>query len=143
MKYLQKGFTLIELLIVIAVIGILAAVILAAIDPIDKIRAANDSKVQADIGQIAGAQERYATQQAAYAAMSTLVTGGELKSIPTKPAPAEYACPNYSEATYTVSGTTHYRYSCDLKSKKYSATPYWVYCTSTGQATAKAAVACP
>jgi prepilin-type N-terminal cleavage/methylation domain-containing protein len=40
----RKGFTLIELLIVIAILGILAAAILVAVDPVGRIREARDAR---------------------------------------------------------------------------------------------------
>jgi prepilin-type N-terminal cleavage/methylation domain-containing protein len=40
----RKGFTLIELLIVIAIIGILAAAILVAVDPVRRIQASRDAR---------------------------------------------------------------------------------------------------
>lgn len=65
----SAGFTLIELLIVIAILGIIIAAVIAGIDPVDKINAANDAKVQADIGAIGTAHEAYTTQHlGAYAA---------------------------------------------------------------------------
>ncbi len=40
---LQKGFTLIELLVVIAVIGVLATIVLAAINPIEQLARGRDA----------------------------------------------------------------------------------------------------
>ncbi len=134
---LQIGITLVELLIVIAVIGILAAVILAALDPLDRIRASYDAKIQSDIAEIATRSELYAAKMGNYGNLATLVADGELKSIPPSPfSSMGYDCENYTETTYTMGNVTHYGYSCELLSRKYqiSGTPYWVYCTSTGKA---------
>lgn len=46
MKKFQKGFTLIELLIVIAVLGILAAGVLATIDPFEQFKKARDTNTR-------------------------------------------------------------------------------------------------
>jgi prepilin-type N-terminal cleavage/methylation domain-containing protein len=42
----SSGFTLIELLVVIGILGVLAAALVATIDPFEQIKKANDSKVQ-------------------------------------------------------------------------------------------------
>jgi len=125
---MKKGFTLIELLIVIAILGVLAAVTMVGIDPIDKINAANDSKVQSDISSIATAMESYAVSSSGniYATdQLTLVNNGDLKMqlIP----PTGYS--------YTVEGggLTGKVYS-PLKSKKYRNTPFWVWCSASGKA---------
>ena len=55
-----NGFTLIELLVTIAIIGVLAGVVLIAIDPAKQIARANDAGGKSDISQIAGAVEAYA-----------------------------------------------------------------------------------
>ncbi|MGD0523221.1 MAG: type II secretion system protein [Candidatus Microgenomates bacterium] len=96
----RKGFTLIELLLVIAIIGILAAVVAAAINPAQKMKQAGDSKVRSDIGQIAGALQSYYTRLGYYpAAISDLVgTTSELVAAPLPPAnPTGYG------AAYTLS----------------------------------------
>ena len=48
----QKGFTLIELLIVIAILGILAAAVLVAINPGQRIASARNARVRADLANV-------------------------------------------------------------------------------------------
>ncbi len=57
----KRAFTLIELLVTIAVLAIVASGVVAIIDPQDKVRQANDAKIQSDIGQLATALQAYAT----------------------------------------------------------------------------------
>jgi len=55
----NKGFTLIELLIVIVIIGILAGVLIAIIDPAAQQNRAKDATVQATMNKIALATQGY------------------------------------------------------------------------------------
>jgi len=55
----QKGFTLIELLIVIVIIGILAGVLIAVIDPQAQQSKARDANVKATINKVALATQGY------------------------------------------------------------------------------------
>lgn len=57
----KKGFTLIELLIVITIIGIVAVAVLSAINPVEQIYKANDSRRKSDIAELLNALERYYT----------------------------------------------------------------------------------
>lgn len=131
----EKGFTLIELLIVIAIMGVLAAGVLFAIDPVDRIRSANDSLSQKDVSSIANAAEAYAaTHDGVYAATrAILVTNGDLKVDPAPPATGySYtyaptgASPNYTG--FTMVGT--------LRSKKFTSGSYnfFMYSSATGKA---------
>lgn len=61
-----KGFTMIELLIVIAVIGILAVAVLAAINPIEQINRGHDTGSLSDAEQWIGAIDRYYTAHGYY-----------------------------------------------------------------------------
>lgn len=95
----KHGFTLIELLVVIAVIGILAGVILVAINPLQQLARARDAGRKQTLSQLVnalssyystGGNSAYPTQDNTW--ITTLVNAGEIKSVP--PAVA-----------YSVSGT--------------------------------------
>ena len=127
---MKRGFTLIELLVVIAILAVLSAGLFMVIDPLDKIRSANDAKAMNDIGQIATAMEAYATAHSSVYVLTTadLVTFGELKTAPTSP----------TGYTYTIGGTTSAPIvSTNLLSKKYTGgtapTPAFVWCASSGK----------
>lgn len=60
-KYLSinKGFTLVELLIVIGLLGAIALIVIAAINPIEQANRARDARYKADGGQLISAIERF------------------------------------------------------------------------------------
>ncbi len=58
-KRSSEGFTLIELLIVIAIIGVLAAGLLAVVDPLTQMAKGRDSGRRSDAKQLIDAVERY------------------------------------------------------------------------------------
>lgn len=150
---LSKGFTLIELLIVIAVIGVLAAGILVLIDPIDKIAAANDAKVQNDVSGMGRASEAYATVHLGFypATINALFTSGELKRVPVPPGGygAAYGIATTPGGCVAGVSCTRVIFGGSLRSKKFTqaspATPFWNFDTSTGKSCATAAIAtgCP
>lgn len=59
MKIFKKGFTLIELLIVIALLGILAIGLLAALDPFDQLKKGTDTGVRNTVSEVQGAVIRF------------------------------------------------------------------------------------
>ena len=59
---LQKGFTLIELLVVIGIIGILAAVVIVAVNPGRQFASARDTQRRADLYSISSAVYQFATE---------------------------------------------------------------------------------
>lgn len=100
------GFTLIELLIVIAILGILAAAVLVAINPAKRQNQAKDAQIKNDIGSIATALQAYYTSPGqgsfptAAQGLNFLVTNQDLKTLPTPPTGSD---PAY---LYTVSPGT-------------------------------------
>lgn len=59
LKNSTKGFTMIELLIVIAILGILAVAVLAAINPVEQINRGRDTGSKNDAEQLIGALDRF------------------------------------------------------------------------------------
>lgn len=146
----SKGFTLIELLIVIAILGILAAGILVAVDPVDKISAANDSKVQNDISGAGRASEAYATVHSGFypATLAELESSGELKRVPVAPGGYNaYAVTMVPNPCTSGTTCTNIIITGQLKSKRYTSvnTPVWRYESSSGKscAVATAGTTCP
>lgn len=62
----QKGFTLIELLVVIGILGILAAALVATIDPFEQLKKADDAKIKNIVAEFENANIRYYTTHGAF-----------------------------------------------------------------------------
>ncbi len=103
-----RGFTLIELLIVIAIMGILAAAVLVAVNPLKRQQQARDAGRKSDVGQLASALQAYVTTPGnglypttsgvATTVLTALTGSGDLTRIPNGPTGDGYM--------YTVSGAT-------------------------------------
>jgi prepilin-type N-terminal cleavage/methylation domain-containing protein len=94
--YIKKGFTLIELLIVMAILGVLAIVVLVAINPVQQLARTRDSGRKSTVTQVGHSLEAYftshggqylnATNCGAAGTMTSWMTclqvAGELASVP-------------------------------------------------------------
>lgn len=91
-----RGFSLIELLIVVAILGLLAMIAFAALNPAKRQNQAKDSQTRADIGQIATALSAYftssgrSTYPTASQGLNQLATNQDLTKVPTPPAGGPY-----------------------------------------------------
>lgn len=70
-KSLSQGFTLVELLIVIALLGVIATIVITAINPIEQANRAHDAQFRADGGQLLSAIERYFTARSVFPWVTT------------------------------------------------------------------------
>ncbi len=56
---MQKGFTLIEMIITIGILGVLASIILAIVNPLAQFQKSNDARRKSDLEQLQRALEQY------------------------------------------------------------------------------------
>lgn len=84
---LQSAFTLVELLVVIAVLGVLAASVLIAINPLEQLARGRDAGRISAVTQIGKAVQAYYTQNGSVypTQLTDLQTSKDLANIPSNP----------------------------------------------------------
>lgn len=113
----RKGFTLIELLVVLGILGILAAALLAAINPVEQLRKAQDASLEELSSQYVSASSRYYSTNNAYPWFAA-ANGGTACNGATGTAPSSVLLNN---ATFAAC-TTIFINSGELKSSFNNAT---------------------
>jgi len=73
----MRGFTLVEMLIVIAIIGVLAVAVLSAINPVEQMRKARDTRRKSNAAELLNAVERYYTTNETYGTAYTVGAGND------------------------------------------------------------------
>ncbi len=161
-NFSQKGFTLIELLIVIAILGVLATVVIVAINPLQNLAKTRDSGRLNSVGQLGHAMEAFATaNNGAFVPESSnwigggaagtvnLVNAGEINSIPaaiaynisgisacTNSFPQNGVCYNASSAAGAAPMVVYARLEATATISRCAATQwaYAAYSTADGRA---------
>ncbi|MEN9407915.1 MAG: hypothetical protein RLZZ455_1131 [Candidatus Parcubacteria bacterium] len=154
-KY-RSGFTLIELLVVVAVIGVLAGAIVAAVNPGEQFARGNDASRKSRVTQLGKAVEAYAIDSGGFPTadanwMQSLVNRGLLKTL-VAAVSGNRACVGNIVNGFCYAGggaATSYVYTYIQSSAEAtkcsggvggaSSTVYYVYDTSVGRACLKCA----
>jgi len=79
-RLINRGFTLIELLIVMAILGVLAVVVLVAMNPVQQLARTRDTGRKSSVTQVGRALEAYYTSHGGrYLTVANCGTGGVLR----------------------------------------------------------------
>jgi len=114
MKLNKKGFTLVELLIVIGLLGAIALIVIAAINPIEQANRARDTRLKADASQLISAIDRYFATQSEMPWATSTEAAPELDAVDAA-APAIGLCDTDDDSTNNATGLTVTMGDCDYE----------------------------
>ena len=94
----RQGFTLIELLIVMAILGVLAVVVLVAINPVEQLARARDTGRVSSVTQLGRSLAAYYTSQSQYPDATAgvwdqaLILSGDINTFPAAVSQTDATC---------------------------------------------------
>lgn len=112
------GFTLVELLIVIALIGVLAVAVLAAINPLEQLNRARDTGMESDASQLLAAVDRYYATQEKFPWVVAPITNDSALAMVSAKDPTIGVC---GDATCTTDGLLlgQYELKSEFRNRKF------------------------
>ncbi len=140
----KKGFTLVELLVVIAIIGILVTIVVIAINPLQLLNNARDSRRRSDLNQIKAGMQLYYNENKSYPTTVTSIPFGACWSSAAGCTGTIYMrqIPNDAAGSYVYNGAgtcgatcTEYLVTADLNTQTADDTTTITKCGATDTAT--------
>jgi type II secretion system protein G len=113
-----KGFTLIEMMVAVGILGVMAAAMLAVLNPFSQFQKANDTKRKTDLSQISKALESYYQDNQKYPASSNFKIS-DPKQTPNERSWGSSWRPYMNVIPKDPSGSKNYVYSVSADGQTY------------------------
>ena len=109
----KRGFTLIELMVVMAVLGVLVTIVVAAINPTKIIKQSQDTKARTELSQVKAAMQLYYNDNKSYPADPNFLVSTYIKKLPNN-----ISCCNGGGQDYRATATINYVVGADIESSQ-------------------------